>query len=193
MITLKGMITAMANAERTTGWWGSIPCSSIFCLLHITTYITLYLEALRSKTSLYILHNGRTVTYHVGNLQAAWVNATTVIILLPILVPPFRKLPLQILELGSIFRNDKKVAYLHRRRWCSDHLTLLTLLWGRVPPKFVLHDRDDFKNLPTSSRSQGQWLKRQVKGSSGPQEYNKCCSSDKSRGRWWTGTWQSCA
>ena len=68
------LVSIMANAERTTGWWGSIPCSSIFCLLHITTYITLYLEALRSKTSLYILHNGRTVTYHVGNLQA--VNAT---------------------------------------------------------------------------------------------------------------------
>ena len=58
----------------------------------------------RFKTR-YVIDNGRTCSKR--DLQA--VNFTTVIIPLLILVPSFRKVPLQILP-GFVFRNDEKVA-----------------------------------------------------------------------------------
>ena len=64
------------------------------------------------------------------DLQA--VNVTTVIILLAIVVPSFRKIPMQILGLGLVVRNDEKVAHLDEWLWSSLPSGRLYILWQRA-------------------------------------------------------------
>ena len=111
----------------------------------------MYISKSNTFKTKYILDNDK--TYHERDLQAVKFTITSMIIPLPILGPSFRKLPLQILGFGFIFRNDEKVAYLHERRWIGLLMRPHALLQQRVLSKFVLQDRNNFTDLPIAQSS----------------------------------------
>ena len=82
-------------------------------------------------------------TYAERDLQA--VNITAVVIPTIILAPSLRKVPLQILRLGFVFRNDENVPYLHERGSLLSRR--LALLMRTVLSKLILQDRNNFADL----------------------------------------------